>query len=103
MRRDSDSRTLQLSPESVGRAGCDGHKRRKGSKVHLAVDTLGQLLAVLVTPANEHDRASRRAGPTDPGGDRRLRAFVGDVIGLHFVPFAMLLAHRFVTFIVQSA
>jgi transposase len=52
-----DSRTLQSSPESGGRAGYDGHKRRKGSKVHLAVDTLGQLLAIMVTPANEQDRA----------------------------------------------
>jgi transposase len=52
-----DSRTVQSTPESGGRAGYDGHKRRKGSKVHLAVDTLGQLLAVLVTPANEQDRA----------------------------------------------
>ena len=52
-----DSRTMQSSPESGQRAGYDGHKRRKGSKVHLAVNTLGQLLAVLVTPANEQDRA----------------------------------------------
>lgn len=46
-----DGRTLQSSPESGERAGYDGHKRRKVSKVHLAVDTLGQLLAVTVTPA----------------------------------------------------
>ena len=52
-----DSRTLQSSPESGGRAGYDGHKRRKGSKVHMAVDTLGQLLALVVAPANEGDRA----------------------------------------------
>jgi transposase len=52
-----DSRTLQSTPESGGRAGYDGHKRRKGSKVHLAVDTLGNLLTLLVTPANEQDRA----------------------------------------------
>ena len=52
-----DSRTLQSSPESGARAGYDGHKRKKGSKVHLAVDTLGQLLALYVTPANEQDRA----------------------------------------------
>jgi transposase len=51
-----DSRTLQSSPESGGRAGYDGYKRRKGSKVHLAVDTLGHLLALLVTPANAQDR-----------------------------------------------
>jgi transposase len=52
-----DGRTLQSSPESGARAGYDGHKRRKGSKVHLAVDTLGQLLAAIVTPANEQERA----------------------------------------------
>ena len=52
-----DRRTLQPTPESGGRAGFDGHKKRKGSKVHAAVDTLGHLLAVVVTPANEQDRA----------------------------------------------
>jgi len=52
-----DSRTLQSSPESGGRAGYDGAKRKRGSKVHLAVDTLGHLLALHVTPANEQDRA----------------------------------------------
>lgn len=52
-----DSRTLQSTPESGHRSGYDGHKRKKGSKVHLAVDTLGHLLALIVTPANEGDRA----------------------------------------------
>jgi len=52
-----DSRTIQSTPESGARAGFDGHKKRKGSKVHVAVDTLGHLLAVAVTPANEQDRA----------------------------------------------
>ncbi|HVB20443.1 MAG TPA: IS5 family transposase [Ktedonobacteraceae bacterium] len=52
-----DSRTLQSTPESGGHAGYDGAKRRKGSKVHVAVDTLGYLLTLLVTPANEQDRA----------------------------------------------
>ncbi|AJE21661.1 IS5 family transposase [Azotobacter chroococcum] len=52
-----DSRTLQSTPESGARAGYDGAKRRKGSKVHMAVDTLGQLLALRVTPADEQDRA----------------------------------------------
>jgi len=42
-----DARTLQSSPESGSRAGYDGHKRRKGSKVHIAVDTLGHLLKML--------------------------------------------------------
>jgi transposase len=52
-----DGRTVQSTPESGARAGYDGHKRRKGSKVHIAVDTLGHLLALKVTPANEQERA----------------------------------------------
>jgi len=52
-----DSRTLQSSPESGSRAGYDGAKRKRGSKVHMAVDTLGHLLALLVTPADAQDRA----------------------------------------------
>jgi transposase len=52
-----DSRTLQSTPESGARAGFDGHKKRNGSKVHAAVDTLGHLLALSVTPANQQDRA----------------------------------------------
>src|SRR6187200_1295622 len=52
-----DSRTVQSTPESGARADYDGHKRRKGSKVHIAVDTLGHLLALKVTAANEQDRA----------------------------------------------
>jgi transposase len=52
-----DSRTLQSSPESGPRAGYDGHKRKRGSKTHIAVDTLGHLLALHITPANEQDRA----------------------------------------------
>jgi transposase len=162
-----DSRTVQSTPESGGRAGYDGHKRRKGSKVHLAVDTLGQLLAVLVTPANEQDRAQvaalaeqiqevtgesvevafvdqgytgdQAAADAEAHGIRlevvklptakhgfvllprrwvversfawmaRFRRLARDyerlsetLVGLHFVAFAMLLAHRFVTFMAQS-
>ncbi len=52
-----DGRTLQSSCESGPRAGYDGYKRKRGSKVHMAVDTLGHLLAVHVTPANEQERA----------------------------------------------
>jgi transposase len=52
-----DSRTLRSTPESGARAGYDGHKRKKGSKIHAAVDTLGHLLALHVTPANEQDRS----------------------------------------------
>lgn len=51
-----DSRTLRSTPESGARAGYDGHKRVNGSKVHMAVDTLGHLLTLLVTAADEQDR-----------------------------------------------
>ena len=137
-------------------------------KVHLAVDTLGQVLAIMVTPANEQDWAhvgelakriqevtgdsvevtfvdhgytgDRPAAVAEEHGIRlqvvklptvkrgsvllprrwvversfgwmaRIRRLVRDyerlaetLVGLHFVAFAMLLARRFVTFMVQSA
>ena len=162
-----DSRTIQSTPESGSRAGYDGYKRRKGSKVHLAVDTLGQLLALLVTPANEQDRAQvgelarqiqkatgdsveiafvdqgytgdQPAADAEAQGIRlevvklptakhgfvllprrwvversfgwmaRFRRLARDyerlsktLAGLHFVAFAILLAHRFITFMVQK-
>ena len=53
-----DSRTLRSTPESGPRAGYDGAKRKRGSKVHIAVDTLGHLLALHVTPADVGDRAA---------------------------------------------
>jgi len=163
-----DGRTLQSTPESGARAGYDGHKRRKGSKVPLAVDTLGQLLAAIVTPAHEQERAqvaALAAQVQEATGDSVEVAFVdqgytGDqpaadaekhglrlegvklptakhgfvllprrwvversfawmahfrrlardyerlaetLAGLHFIAFAMLMAHRFVTFMTQSA
>lgn len=52
-----DARTLQSTPESGGRAGYDGAKKKNGTKVHAAVDTLGNLLALTITAANEQDRA----------------------------------------------
>src|SRR3989304_6685057 len=60
-----DGRTMQSTPESGARAGYDGHKRKKGSKVHMAVDTLGHLLAMHATPANEPERDK---GPNRPRG-----------------------------------
>jgi transposase len=51
-----DSRTLRSTPESGSRGGYDGAKRKKGSKIHAAVDTLGELLTLSVSPANEDDR-----------------------------------------------
>jgi len=163
-----DGRTLQSTPESGSRAGYDGHKRRKGSKVHLAVDTLGHLLAAIVTPANEQERAqvgelaaqiqevtgeSVEVAFVDQGytGEQpaaaaaehgiclevvklptakrgfvllprrwvversfgwmsRFRRLVRDyerlsetLTGLHFVAFAMLMAHRFITLMAVSS
>lgn len=51
-----DARTVQSTPESGAGAGYDGHKRRKGRKTHIAIDTLGHLLALHVTPANDQER-----------------------------------------------
>ena len=53
-----NSRTLRSTPESGKRAAWDGHKRTRGSKLHMAVDTLGHLLALHVTPASENNRAA---------------------------------------------
>jgi len=47
----------QSNPESSDRAGgYDGAKRRKGSKTHLAVDSLGHLLALHMATVDEQDR-----------------------------------------------
>jgi len=98
--RESEGRTLQSSPESGGRAGHDvalgghdGHKRHKGSKVHLAVDTLGQLL---VERSFAWMARFRRLA-------RDYERLLETLVGLHFVAFAILPAHRFVTCMVQSA
>ncbi len=47
--------TLSIAPESGERAGYDGGKK-KGSKAHMAIDTLGHLSALHVTPASAEDR-----------------------------------------------
>ncbi len=51
-----DSRTRPSTPGSGARAGHDGAKRKRGSKVHLAVDTLGHLLALHASAADASDR-----------------------------------------------
>ena len=74
-----DSRTLRSTPESGTRAGYDGAKRKRGSKVHMAVDTLGHLLALHVTPADVGDRqavARLAADIQDATGDSVKLAYV---------------------------
>ena len=74
-----DSRTLQSTVESGARAGDDGAKRRKGNKVHLAVDTLGHLLALCVTAADEQDRAQVAELA------QRVQAETGETVEIAFV------------------
>src|SRR5512143_4042793 len=74
-----DSRTLQSTPESGHRAGWDGTKRKTGSKRHVAVDTLGPLLAAHVTPASDQDRTQvehRAAAIQDATGESVEIAYV---------------------------
>lgn len=52
-----DGRVLQRTPESGHRAGYNGGERRKGSTAHIAVDTLGHLLSVVITPTTKQQRA----------------------------------------------
>jgi transposase len=51
-----DSRTVKSTTSSTG-AAYDGAKRVKERKMHAVVETLGHLLALHVTPANDQDRA----------------------------------------------
>ena len=74
-----DGTVLQSTPESGHRAGYNGHKRKKGSKLHLAVDTLGHLLALRVTPANVDERAEVAALAAD------VQAVTGGTVELAYV------------------
>lgn len=74
-----DSRTVQSTPSSGARSGYDGAKRRKGAKVHAAVDTLGHVLALRVTAANDQDRAQVGALAAD------VQAATGETVELAYV------------------
>ncbi len=74
-----DGRTMQSTPESGGRAGYDGAKKKNGSKVHIAVDTLGHLLALKVPAANEQERAQVAELAT------RLQEVTGGTVEVAFV------------------
>jgi transposase len=63
-----DSRTLQSPPASGTRAGDDGAKRRRGSTVHMAVETLGHRLARTSQPPTS--RTGARARPWLTRGKR---------------------------------
>ncbi|MFD7653957.1 IS5 family transposase [Actinosynnema sp. NPDC059797] len=57
-----DSQSVRAA-ETVGRAtrGWDGGKKVTGRKRHIVVNTMGLLLAVLVTPASTQDRIAARS------------------------------------------
>jgi len=74
-----DSQTLQSTPESGAHAAYDGAKRKRGSKVHAAVDTLGNLLALVATPADAQDRAQVAEL------SRRVQEATGDSVELAWV------------------
>jgi transposase len=74
-----DARTLQSSVESGQRAGYDGHKRRQGSKLHMLVDPMGQLLAAAVTPASEQERTQVAALAAE------VQQLTGDSVEVAFV------------------
>jgi putative transposase len=74
--RDPTPRVACIDSQSVKTAGggeavgTDGGKKVRGRKRHIAVDTLGLLLAVAVTAANVHDaRAAQQVFAQLPGKD----------------------------------
>jgi putative transposase len=55
-----DAQSVKTVEESAPISGYDGHKRIKGRKRHMLVDSLGLPLSVSVTPAGVHDQAGAR-------------------------------------------
>src|SRR5258708_5533654 len=55
-----DSQSVKTVEESASIRGYDAHKRIKGRKRHLLVDTLGLPIACYVTSADVHDTAGAR-------------------------------------------
>ena len=51
-----DAQSVKTVGESASISGYDGHKRVKGRKRHLLVDTLGLPISISVTPADTHDK-----------------------------------------------
>ena len=51
---------MKTVEESAGSSGFDAHKRVKGRKRHLLVDTLGIPISIYVTPADLHDTKGAR-------------------------------------------
>jgi putative transposase len=55
-----DAQSIKSVEESALISGYDGHKRVKGRKRHILVDTLGLPISISVTPADTHDTVGAR-------------------------------------------
>lgn len=75
-----DSQSVRTTAAAApGTRGCDWHKRVKGRKRHLLVDTLGLLLSVVVTAANVQDKGGAVLALSRLGGaGKKLRRVWAD-------------------------
>src|SRR5215213_9847280 len=55
-----DTQSIKTTVESASYSGYDGHKKVKGRKRHLLVDTLGLPISIYVSPADTQDRLGAR-------------------------------------------
>ncbi|MGX4695266.1 transposase [Streptomyces sp. JNUCC 63] len=77
------------STVTAATSGYDGGKKIKGRKRHIVVDTLGLILAVLVTPASTGDRNAARDGPHPRSVNTRCPAPGGNFTGDETAPVAL--------------